>query len=99
MAENFFQNRRQRTTCLKPQKTLIYQADSFHNAEYENKKTSSFILSFRFLSPLVEIIEEIPEIGFPFLMGSVGGSLGLFIGFSCYTFLSKIVDTFCTYCF
>ena len=99
MADNFFNTRKQRTTCLKPKKTLIYQADSFYNAEYENKKTSSFVLSFRFLSPMVEIIEEIPEIGFPSLVGSVGGSLGLFIGFSCYTFLSKIVDTFFAYCF
>ena len=80
-------------------RAIIYEADKYHNAEYDDVSASSFILKFHFMSPMVEILEEIPEISFPDFAGSVGGSLGLFIGFSCYTFLSKIVDTFFAYCF
>ena len=58
---------------------IIYEADKYHNAEYDDGSTSSFILKFHFMSPMVEILEEIPEISFPDFAGSVGGSLGLFI--------------------
>ena len=92
MVDNLTKHRKQHNQCLKPQKDLIYQADKYHNAEYDNKSTSSIFLKFYFVSPMVEILEEIPEISFPDFAGSVGGSLGLFIGFSCYTCLSKLVD-------
>ena len=99
MVDHFFKYRKERNQCLKPMHGIIYEADKYHNAEYDDGSTSSFILKFHFMSPMVEILEEIPEISFPDFAGSVGGSLGLFIGFSCYTFLSKIVDKFFDYCF
>ena len=99
MVNNFIKYRKERNQCLKPMQAMIYEADKYHNAEYDDVSASSFILKFHFMSPMVEILEEIPEISFPDFAGSVGGSLGLFIGFSCYTFLSKIVDKFFDYCF
>ena len=50
--------------------------------------------SFSFSSNEIQIYEETTIIGTSTFIGSVGGSLGLFLGFSCFTCLSSCLDYF-----
>ena len=45
-------------------------------------------LGFAYSSDEIKIEEETLMIGTSSYIGSVGGSLGLFLGFSCFTYLS-----------
>jgi hypothetical protein len=45
-----------------------------------------------FESPITEIKSETFLVDFGILISSVGGSLGLFLGFSCFTTLAMVSD-------
>ena len=40
----------------------------------------------------LEVKEEIPNLGFSLFVGEIGGALGLFLGFSFYTYFSHFID-------
>ena len=77
--------------CLKPQKTTIYKTnvvnleDSFHPRD-------SVEIGLTFSSDEMEVKEETLMIGLSSFIGSIGGSLGLFLGFSFYTLFSDLID-------
>ena len=49
-------------------------------------------LQFGYSSDQIKIEEETLMIGTSSYIGSVGGSLGLFLGFSCFTYLSCCIQ-------
>ena len=73
--------------CLKPKKTTLYKAKS---QSYESPliQNDTVGLEFTYASDEIKIEEETLMIGTSSYIGSVGGSLGLFLGFSCFTYLS-----------
>ena len=52
----------------------------------------SVAISFDYISPRVELSTERYIIGATDFIGSVGGSLGLFLGFSIFTYTSDMID-------
>ena len=60
-----------------------------HHIE-NNKKPDVIIIRYKYKSTQVSIFEEFLVYDFVNFIGSVGGSLGLFIGFSYFDFCSVI---------
>ena len=79
--------------CMKPRQTTLYNAKS---KLYEKVGNQSNImeLQFGYSSDQIKIEEETLMIGTSSYIGSVGGSLGLFMGFSVFTYLSYCIDKF-----
>ena len=80
--------------CLRPEMTQLYKANHYAapNEYVENPSFMDFWI--RFITDEVEIKEEIPVVGVTTFIGSVGGSLGLFLGFSFYSSVSMLIDIF-----
>ena len=77
--------------CMKPKETTSYAADPVVvEQDYVNDSSINVIITFA--SDEVEMKEETLMIGLSSLIGSIGGSLGLFLGFSCFTYLSYCID-------
>ena len=78
--------------CLRPEQTQLYKAN-YYTAPNEYVDNPSFMdFWIRFISDEVEIKEEMPVISVETFIGSVGGSLGLFLGFSFYSAVSSLID-------
>ena len=83
--------------CLKPMKITIYKAksQSYQRPLIQNDTVELF---FSYASDEIKSEEETLMIGTSSYIGSVGGSLGLFLGFSFFTYLScclqKVFDLF-----
>ena len=75
---------------MKPENTMIYKTRPipFESMIGQDKVQ----MEFTFASDEIIIQEETLMIDACSYIGSVGGSLGLFLGFSFFTFLSSIVD-------
>ena len=80
--------------CLRPDSTNLYKANTFIAPNEHSKNTSEMEFWFIFTSEEVEVKEEMPVIGLASFIGSVGGSLGLFLGFSMYSTLVMITELF-----
>ena len=77
--------------CLKPQKTTIYKTNVV-NLEDSFQPRGSVEIGLTFSSDEMEVKEETLMIGLSSFIGSIGGSLGLFLGFSFYTLFSDLID-------
>ena len=77
--------------CLKPMKTTLFKAESkpFEKRLVQNHTVD---IVFSYSSDEIKIEEETLMIGTSSYIGSVGGSLGLFLGFSCFTYLSCCIQ-------
>ena len=77
--------------CLKPMKTTLYNAElkPLQNAV---AKRDTVELVFTYSSDQIRIKEATLMIGTSSYIGSIGGSLGLFLGFSFFTYLSCCID-------
>ena len=77
--------------CLKPMKTTLYNAElkPLQNAV---AKRDTVELVFTYSSDQIRIKEATLMIGTSSYIGSIGGSLGLFLGFSFFTYLSFCID-------
>ena len=72
---------------MKPMKTTFYKANS-KSLEKVFIQNNTVKLLFTFSSDEIKIEEETLMIGTSSYIGSVGGSLGLFLGFSFFSSLS-----------
>ena len=91
---NFYKyaNRRKiRYTCLKQKTSVYYDSNLLLNSQKSIQKTK-IELSLYFDKSTKEVREEILVVHIEDFIGSVGGSLGLFLGFSFFTYLSALID-------
>ena len=72
-------------------KTTLYKAKS-QPLEKALTQNSTVDIAFAYSSDELKIEEETLMIGTSSYIGSVGGSLGLFLGFSCFTYLSCCIQ-------
>ena len=83
--------RKGRLKCFKPKFLIQYKADPVES-KIERKKHTYLRLLMQFPNDLVEISEEIIVFSDLDFLASVGGSLGLFLGFSFFNLGSAIID-------
>ena len=80
--------------CLKPTQRLEYRwRVSYDDETVVNNR--SMKIWFYVVALNLKLSEEVLVIGLTDLLGSVGGSLGLFLGFSFYTYISDFLSYFC----
>ena len=84
-------SRQKRYTCLNLQKNVKYDGNSFLNSKIKGNFTGVGLAMYfnKFTKDVKEEILIIPTADF---IGSIGGSLGLFLGFSCFTYVSGMLD-------
>ena len=87
----FNENFNEYKNCMKPMKTTLFSAKSKLFAKAKDQR-DIVELDFTFSSDQIKIEEETLMIGTSSYIGSVGGSLGLFLGFSFFTYLSCCID-------
>ena len=73
---------------MKPKETTLYKAKPVSVAKRGPNQSNSVDLFFTYPSDEVKIVEETLMMGTSSYIGSVGGSLGLFLGFSFFSSLS-----------
>ena len=76
--------------CLKPTKTTLYKAKPVLLEKALHQGTVELV--FGYASDVIKIEEETLMMETSAYIGSVGGSLGLFLGFSFFTYLSCFID-------
>ena len=76
--------------CFNAKKTTKYNIDIA--TETHKSKITGLMFRFQYISPRVEVQEERYIIGGTDFIGSVGGSLGLFLGFSFFTYSSDLLE-------
>ena len=80
------------SNCSKPC-SLVQYSGRIDFWEYKNSNDSSFTVSLRFAPPVKSTVyEEYLIYNFFGMVGSVGGTLGIFIGFSCSNALNFIIN-------
>ena len=84
--------RKERYTCLNLKKNVQYHGNIFLNYISESNGTAGFKLYLYFDKFTKNVKEEILMVQTTDFIGSIGGSLGLFLGFSCFTYLSGMLD-------
>ena len=77
--------------CLVPKQITDYQGESRYVAGFDMNETSLQI-GVTFEVAKKEVKEEVYVLGFRAYIGSVGGSLGMFLGFSVYSFYADFLD-------
>ena len=80
-----------RYECLQPLKNVQYRTTIYPGFKQKTKR-SGFWFVIYFDTATKEIKEEVLIVTTGGLIGSVGGSAGLFLGFSFFTYLSGIID-------
>ena len=78
--------RQLRYDCLRAKKSIQYNANFFHGNRRING--TGFVFVYYFDKATKDVKEEVWIVTTGGFIGSVGGSLGLFLGFSCFTYLS-----------
>ena len=74
--------------CLRPANAIVYQAKVIYSRSTKDSGVTWFKYSF---GP-AEVREEVLTLDPATFIGSIGGSLGLFLGFSCYTYITYFID-------
>ena len=84
---------RKRYPCLKPKSITEFRGEHFLNREIKTT-TSYLLINAYFLPTKKEVKEEMYVTGAREYIGYIGGSLGLLLGFSCYTYIICLIDKF-----
>ena len=79
--------------CPLPCQETVYKAEKII-AEGTPVRPSTLYFGFEYVTMDVEKHDEVWILDTPLFIGSVGGSLGLFIGFSYTGFFGQILDYF-----
>ena len=85
----------QRFECLRPKSLIQYKGEPIIS-KIDSRKHTYLRLILQFPNSLVEVNEEIFVISDLDYLASVGGSLGLFLGFSFFGCFSTFFDLLCT---
>ena len=80
--------------CLLQKRTVAYVPQKNEILRYDTKNTSEVLVRVLAFSNSKQIMEEIDVITLSGLIGSVGGSLGMFFGFSITSYLSFVIERF-----
>ena len=80
------------SNCPTPCNTTQFTADIEYKDYGFKKIAQSLSLVIRYQSTLIKVFEEYPIYDFSGMLGSIGGSLGICVGFSIFDVLSRIVD-------
>ena len=94
MFDALIKDRGGRYRCLKLKNNIQYKADFQFTYELEAKNETGIQLLMYFDRLTKNVQRERLVITTADFIGSAGGSLGLFLGFSCFTFLSGFLDRF-----
>ena len=78
--------------CLKPRIALQYRDSTLFEKPQVSKMPNSMEIQYFLASSLLEINEEVFMMETTAFIGSVGGSLGLFLGFSFYSYISQCLE-------
>ena len=81
-----------RYECLQLMKNIQYKTIIYPGYKENIRKGSRFMFTFYFDKATKDIKEEVLIVTTGGFIGSVGGSAGLFLGFSFFTYLSGIID-------
>ena len=76
---------------MKPMSTTLFNAKS-KTLQKISDQPDTVAMLFTYISDQIKIKEDTLMIGTSPYIGSVGGSLGLFLGFSFFTYLSFCID-------
>ena len=77
--------------CLRPANALAFKSKVILTRPSKNN-TNEIMVWFKYSTDQLEVKEEVPILGFTTFIGSIGGSLGLFLGFSCYDYLTNFIN-------
>ena len=76
--------------CLRPSLAMVFKAKVvFSRPAFDPEWLTMW---FKYSTGQLEVKEEVLSIGLTSFIGSVGGSLGLFLGFSMYDYISTLVE-------
>jgi hypothetical protein len=89
--------------CQIPCKSKTYQTTVRHYhktswVDLKDHKSDQFYLALAYSTLNVELKTETLVYDFGTMLTAAGGNLGLFLGFSCLTFLLDIIDKFANWC-
>ena len=80
--------------CPSPCKKVKYSQEVIRSNGYQLAKENEIIINLQLTSRDIEVHTERLETDLPTFIGTFGGSLGLFIGFSLTGFVEKVLDFF-----
>ena len=75
--------------CLRPSTAMTYKAEVLVSPP--RVENDYFSIWFKYTTGQLRVKEEVPILGLATFIGSIGGSLGLFLGFSCYEYISHFI--------
>ena len=77
--------------CMRPANAMVFKAQvlSLRSASGKGNVTTIW---FRYATGKLSVKEEVHSIGLATFIGSIGGSLGLFLGFSIFDYISHFID-------
>ena len=79
--------------CVRPKKAMTYKAKIISTRPARLAKNSKeIVIWMKFSTDQLEVKEEIPTLGLSSFVGETGGALGLFLGFSFYTYFCNFID-------
>ena len=78
--------------CAKPCNITQYTADVEYKDYGFKRAAQSINMVFLYQSSIIKVFEEYPIYDLRGMLGSIGGSLGICVGFSIFDVLSRIVD-------
>ena len=78
----------QMAQCLRPANSLVFKAQIL---TFRHSADNASTIWFKYSNGQLAVKEEVPNLGLATFIGSIGGSLGLFLGFSIFDYISKCI--------
>ena len=80
--------------CPKSCDEVVYKSrvTNFHKFVFGTKTSDTYGLIIMFESDIVEVKSEVQRYTFTGVIAEIGGSMGLFLGLSCYTMISDVIS-------
>lgn len=78
--------------CLRPANSLVFMAQIL-GLRLASAADNVSTIWFKYSNGQLAVKEEVPSLGLTSFIGSIGGSLGLFLGFSIFDYISKCIHS------